>query len=108
MKKNSQMSSSLAVGILLALAGMTLLIFRRVSPIIVGPLAALLGCAAFYLYVAPALDPPLSAEAVAGLQLCGLPRQKAPADDRQVVRPAAPPIYRQQDVTDFPAQRGAA
>ena len=30
------------IGILLALAGMTLLIFRRVSPIIVGPLAALL------------------------------------------------------------------
>ena len=30
------------IGILLALCGMTLLIFRRVSPIIVGPLAALL------------------------------------------------------------------
>ena len=31
------------LGILLALCGMTVLIFRRVSPIIVGPLAALLG-----------------------------------------------------------------
>lgn len=30
------------LGILLALCGMTVLIFRRVSPIIVGPLAALL------------------------------------------------------------------
>ena len=30
------------IGILLALCGMTVLIFRRVSPIIVGPLAALL------------------------------------------------------------------
>ena len=29
------------LGILLALCGMTVLIFRRVSPIIVGPLAAL-------------------------------------------------------------------